>query len=144
MRLPCAISSHDNKKIWAVGGDSDLPYTTDPVSIEQETKIIHAMILDLQQNLALELDSYPVIKRDLGSRGEAGAASYLVVGSSNAKRLEEALKAKGLATGAVFANNWRATKKSAEDMVAHVKVALEEGSYSAVVFQLLDNNIFFS
>ena len=80
----------------------------------------------------------------MGSRGEAGAASYLVVGSSNAKRLEEALKAKGLSTGAVFANNWRATKKSAEDMAAHVKVALEEGSYSAVVFQLLDNNIFFS
>ena len=144
VRLPCAISSHDNKKIWAVGGDSDLPYTTDPVSIEQETKIIYAMILDLQQNLALELDSYPVIKRDLGSRGEAGAASYLVVGSSNAKRLEEALKAKGLSTGAVFANNWRATKKSAEDMAAHVKAALEEGSYSAVVFHLLDNNIFFS
>ena len=29
-------------------------------------------------------------------------------------------------------------------MAGHVKTALAEGSYSAVVFQLLDNNMFFS
>ena len=34
--------------------------------------------------------------------------------------------------------------KSVEDMVAHVKAELVERFYSAVIFQLLDNNIFFS
>ena len=85
-----------------------------------------------------------MVNRDLGSRGDAGAASFLVVGSSNAKRLEEALKTKGITTGTVFPNNWRATKKSVEDMAGYVRTALAEGSYSAVVFQLLDNNMFFS
>ena len=66
------------------------------------------------------------------------------MGSSNAKRLEEALKTKGITTGTVFANNWRTTKKSVEDMAGYVRTALAEGSYSAVVFQLLDNNMFFS
>ena len=144
VRLPLSLSSHDNKKIWVVGGDPSLPNTTDLVSIEQETKIITALIAELQLNHALELDNHTVVNRDLGSRGEAGAASYLIVLNSNAKKLEEALKAKGISTGAVLANNWRATKKSAEDMASHVKTALAEGSYSAVVFQLLDNNMFFS
>ena len=89
VRLPMSFSSHDNKKIWAVGGDSSVPNTTDPVTTEQEEKIISALIAELQLNHALELDSHPVVNRDLGSRGEAGAASYLVVGRSNAKRLEE-------------------------------------------------------
>ena len=85
-----SFSSHDNKKIWAVGGDSSVPNTKDPVTTEQEEKIITALIAELQLNHALELDSHPVVNSDLGSRGKAGAASYLVVGSSNAKRLEEA------------------------------------------------------
>ena len=90
VRLPTSLSSHDNKKIWMVSGDSSLPNTTDPVTTEQEEKIITALIAELQLNHALELDSHPVVNSDLGSRGKAGAASYLVVGSSNAKRLEEA------------------------------------------------------
>ena len=60
------------------------------------------------------------------------------------RRLEEALQAKGIPTGSILANGWRATKKSAEDMAAHVRAELAERYYSAVVFQLLDNNIFFS
>ena len=111
VRLPTSLSSHVNKKIWAVGGDSSVPNTTDPVTTEQEEKIISALIAELQLNHALKLVSHPVDNRDLGSRGEAGAASYLVVGSSNAKRLEEALKTKGITTGTLFANNWRTNEE---------------------------------
>ena len=35
-------------------------------------------------------------------------------------------------------------QKKREDMAAHVKAELVERFYSAVIFQLLDNNIFFS
>ena len=44
VRLPTSLSSHDNKKIWAVGGDSSVPNTTDPVNTEQEEKIISALL----------------------------------------------------------------------------------------------------
>ena len=44
VRLPMSFSSHDNKKIWAVGGDSSVPNTTDPVTTEQEEKIISALL----------------------------------------------------------------------------------------------------
>ena len=112
--------------------------------MEQEGRIIISLIGELQLNFALDLDITPLSSRTIGSKGEVGAASFLVVGSSNARRLEEALKAKGIPTGSILANGWRATKKSAEDMAAHVRAELEERYYSAVIFQLLDNNIFFS
>ena len=56
----------------------------------------------------------------------------------------EALSAKGYSTGSVLSSNWRATKKSVEDMAAHVKAELAAHFYSAVIYQLLDNNIYFS
>ena len=112
--------------------------------MEQEGRIVNSLIAELQLVFAMDLDNTPLSSRTIGSKGEVGAASFLVVGSSNARRLEEALKAKGIPTGSILANGWRATKKSAEDMAAHVRAELAERYYSAVVFQLLDNNIFFS
>ena len=126
-----------------MSGDSSLPNKMGPTSMEQEGRIILTFIGELQLNFALDLNKTQMSSRNLGSKGEVGAASYLKVGSSNARRLEEGLKAKGILTGSVIPNNWRATKKSAEDTAAHVSAELAERFYSAVIFQLLDN-IFFS
>ena len=122
----------------------DIPDRTGPLTSNQEGKIFVELIGEIQRNLALELDPTPIASRSVGSRGELGAASYLVVGSSNAKWLAEALSAKGISTRSVLSSSWRATKKSVEDMAAHLKAELVERFYSAVIFQLLDNNIFFS
>ena len=144
VRLPASLDNLDKKTVWAVGGDGSIPNEMGATSMEQEGRIINSLIGELQLNFALDLDNTPLSSRTIGSKGEVGAASFLVVGSSNARRLEEALKAKGIPTGSILANGWRATKKSAEDMAAHVRAELAERYYSAVVFQLLDNNIFFS
>ena len=115
-----------------------------PLTSNQEGKIVVTLIGELQKNLALDLDATPIASRNVASRGELSAASFLVVGSSNAKRLVEALTTKGYSTGSVLSANWRATKKSIEDMAAHVKAELAARFYSVVIYQLLDNNIYFS
>ena len=112
MRLPASIDSLKNKWIWAMSGDSSLPNKMGPTSMEQEGRIILTFIGELQLNFALDLNKTQMSSRNLGSKGEVGAASYLKVGSSNARRLEEGLKAKGILTGSVIPNNWRATKKA--------------------------------
>ena len=137
------MDGHD-KKIWAVCSSGGLPYRMGPLTSDQEGRIVVTLIGELKQNLALELDPTPKGSRSISSRGELGAAAYLVVGSSNAKWLAEALKAKGIATGSVLCSNWRATKKSAEDMATLVKEELAANFYSAVVYLLLDNNVYFS
>ena len=90
----------------------DIPDRTGPLTSNQEGKIVVELIGEIQRNLALELDPTPIASRSVSSRGELGAASYLVVGSSNGKWLAEALSAKGISTRSVLSSSWRATKKS--------------------------------
>ena len=109
----------------------------------QERKVVIALIEELQTNLAMDLDSSPIIDRNPGPILDARDNFYLVVGSSNARWLSEALKRKLIPTGYVFSNNWRATKKSVSDMAAHITEELATRPYTAVIFHLLDNNIYF-
>ena len=50
---------------------------------------------------------------------------------------------KGIETGFVISQNWRATKRSVADMAAHIQEELSAKKYTAVIFQLLDNNFYF-
>ena len=73
-----------------------------------------------------------------------GGDSFLVVGSSNASRLAEALVDKGISTGSVICKSWRANKQSVADLATHVKNELDRAKYTTLVFQVLDNNMFFA
>ena len=144
VRLPKSCTSLEPSLVWSVGSNSRLPNRTGPISEEQEKKIVVALIYELQLKLALDLDTAPILDRNPGLRKVVGTESFLVVGSSNARRLNEALTGCGIDTGYVFANNWRATRKSVEDLAGHIKVEMSNRSYSTVVFHLLDNNYYFA
>ena len=77
---------------------------------------MEALIHDLKSKLAIDLDESPATLRKMGSAAAVGGANYLVVGSSNARRLAAALNAKGVPAGSVICNGWRATKQSVIDM----------------------------
>ena len=77
------------------------------------------------------------------SKPRKGNDCYLVVGSSNARRLCDALNLKGIETGFVISQSWRATKRSVADMAAHIQEELKAKKYTVVIFQLLDYNFFF-
>ena len=143
VRLPISIDSYEPYRVWCVGSNPKLPNMSAPVTESQEKRVVTAIIEELQSNLAMDLDSSPIFDRNPGPIQDAGDDCYLVVGSSNARRLSEALKRKMLSTGYVFSSNWRATKKSVSDMAAHITKELESRPYTAVIFHLLDNNIYF-
>ena len=77
-------------------------------------------------------------------RGAAKDGAFLIIGSSNAGRLEEALQRKGVSTGHILSKNWRAPKTNVADMANQIQEELLVREYTAVVFQLLDNNMFFA
>ena len=52
------------------------------------------------------------------------------------------LSIKKVDTDFVISQNWRTTKKSVLDIVEHIKELVVK-RYTAVIFQLLDNNFFF-
>ena len=143
VRLPASINKIEPSNIWSVGSNHKLPNYVKELSEEQEEILITALINELQVNLALNLDSCPIFDRNPGPEPKKGTDCYLVVGSSNARRLCDALNQKGIETGFVISQNWRATKRSVADMAAHIQEELSLKTYTAVIFQLLDNNFYF-
>ena len=143
VRLPASINKLEPCNIWSVGSNHKLPNFVKELSEEQEELLITTLINELQVNLALDLDSSPSFDRNPGPEPKKGSDCYLVVGSSNARRLCDALNQKGIETGFVISQNWRATKKSVADMAAHIEEEMSLKTYTAVIFQLLDNNFYF-
>ena len=148
VRLPGTFTGFEYKKIWIVGSNSNLPNKSGGASESQETAVIRTLIGELQLKLALELDATPTMSRTpslVGNpRGAAKDGAFLIIGSSNAGRLEEALQRKGVSTGHILSKNWRATKTNVADMANQIQEELSVREYTVVVFQLLDNNIFFA
>ena len=143
VRLPASINKIEPSNIWSVGSNHKLPNYVKELSEEQEEILITALINELQVNLALNLDSCPIFDRNPGPEPKKGTDCYLVVGSRNARRLCDALNQKGIETGFVISQNWRATKRSVADMAAHIQEELSLKTYTAIIFQLLDNNFYF-
>ena len=145
VRLPTSISCLDHSKIWSVGSNMKLPNMTAPPSEEQEEKVILSLIKELKLNLALDLDENPCMNRNPGPMVDNnGKDFYLIVGSSNAWKLAETMQKQGMQVGFVICNNWRATKKSAEDMARNIKEEMENKCYTAIIYLILDNSVFFA
>ena len=91
--LPVSLSGPLAQKIWSTGGNTSLPCASGPTNESQEKTIMEALIHDLKSKLAIDLDESPATLRKMGSAAAVGGANYLVVGSSNARRLAAALNA---------------------------------------------------
>jgi hypothetical protein len=72
------------------------------------------------------------------------SVDYLVVGSSNAKKLMEALSSMGYSVGLAFQPNWRAFRGSANLLMNQVTCAIADLDPGTVVFQLLDNSTYYA
>ena len=144
LRTSANLSGGTAQKIWATGGNSALPNGSGPTTEEQESRVIQALVNDIKTKLALNLDDSPVTSRKLSRKESGGGDKLLVVGCSNAARLAAALVAKGVPSGSVICNGWRANKQSVMDMANHVRTELEGANYTAIIFQILDNNIYFA
>ena len=144
VRLPVSLSGALAQKIWCTGGSASLPCATAPTTEEQEKLVMESLIGEIKSKLAINLDELPVTSRKVEEAASKCPGNFLVVGSSNARRLVAALAAKGIPVGSVLSNSWRATKQSVVEMAEHVRQELAAGSYTAVIFQLLDNNLYFA
>ena len=107
----------------------------------QEERVVLSLIEDLQVGLALDLDEAPCMNRSPGPPESTGEDVFLVVGSSNARRLVAVMERKVWQT--VLSDSWRATKKSVSDMANNILEEKEKRKYTAIIFMLLDNNMFF-
>ena len=83
VRLPASISKFEPSNIWSMGSNNKLPNSVKELAESQEENIISSIISDLQDNLAMDLDSYPILNMNPGPELRRGNDCFLVVGSSN-------------------------------------------------------------
>jgi hypothetical protein len=135
------------KKIWSSGGKDSraMPSKIRPLTSEDEKNLISQLITELRVKLALDLDPNPTYERGLGLQSRARVrVDYLIIGSSHARKLRDALDEKGRSCSLVYLPNWRIGRGCAEDLLRLIKEAYKSGEPENVVIQILDNSCYYA
>ena len=136
------------KTTWASPSLVSLPENVEPLSLELEKKIVGLLLLDLNQGMALDLDTSPNHTRMVEIPCPGGAkrgATYIVVGSSHASRTAAALREAGEQVMEVIIPAWRPTT----GQISSLKLKLEDtikavsGSY-CTIFEFFDNCFYYA
>jgi len=76
------------------------------------------------------------------SRFADARKTFLVVGSSNSKRLTTALESRDIKVGYVTTTNWKPSPLAVETVEGHIKTAVAVEAPVTVVFEILDNLVY--
>ena len=142
-RLPCNRLSKA-KSTWACPSLISLPEIMLPVPVEFEKKIIGLLINDLNISMALDLDTTPNQIRMVDKRVVADI-TFVIVGSSHARRTAKALRELGEHVTEVIVPAWRPTTAQIDNIVMKLTSATQgqNGDY-IIVYELFDNCFYFA
>jgi hypothetical protein len=143
-RLPDIASG---TAIWhsSLEENTELPEKIRPLTVDNERKLFAAIITELRQKMALDLDPIPTHERGIGLQARPKKkVDFLLVGSSNATRLSCALEAIGCEICLVQMANWRVQNGTTNTLIRMVREAIEQTDPGVVVFQLLDSSIYYA
>ena len=145
MRMPASLSAQGDGKTWSSEGWHNLPTEVKAATPGSEKKVIEAVLGEVADKLAINLDTSPSLGRESASTiGSASSRSFLVVGSSNAERLAGAMAAKGATVTTVISPNWRVLKGSVDRLRALLEEEIQRSNPGCVILHLLDNTVFFA
>ena len=145
LRMPVNLAAHGEGKTWASEGWGQLPIEVRPASAATEKKVVTALLEEICDKLAINLDIYPSLGRESAATvGSASSSSFLVVGSSNAERLAEAMAGRGATVTSVLSPNWRILKGSVERLRGLLEAEIQRSNPGCVILHLMDNTVFFA
>ena len=113
----------------------------------QERIVVEKLISELNTKFHVGLDANFSTGRDKDHGDmlpELIGAKYIVVGSSHACHIVEALQAQGETVSSLADPSWRLTDESAEKLANRLKKLVAENPESTVIFQLYDSCIYYS
>jgi hypothetical protein len=142
-RLP----GKNGPQLWHSTGEEGkgMPAKTRRMTSGDEMKLATAIINELREKLALDLDPSPTFERGRGLQARPKRkVEYLVVGMSNANRLSTALAERGCDAAIVHLKTWRVFDGPSEAMAKWIRDTIEETDPDTVVFQMWDASAFFA
>jgi hypothetical protein len=151
-RLPSHYKKEGEMKVWSSGGAwigepahaKVLPDVIRPATTAVETNIITCLLQELRSKLTLDLDPSPTYERGLGNQSKIKqSVDYLVVGSSNAAKLADAIADRGYSVHKIYYPNWRVDADNVEELLKMVREAIEDKDPGTIVYQMLDNSCYY-
>ena len=138
--LPVSMTN-SLKKVWASGA-SNLPTGAEAAGKESEAEIVAALIRELNNRLAANLDPEVSLER-LAVSPVSKPEKFVVVGASHAGRTADALTAAGATVIKLIVPGWRVMKQKVAKMSEDLRQVLAAvGDDYTVVFQMFDANYF--
>jgi hypothetical protein len=141
-RLPGANGKY---RTWISGGMDALPSKLGPVSAANEKLMITTMIQEIRTGMAIDLEPTPSFERGVDwCLAQSTTGGFLIVGSSNAKRLHTAIVGGGTAAELIYEPNLKITKNSVQLLEEKIKLSIKSKRPDLIVLQLLDGSVFFT
>jgi hypothetical protein len=134
-------------RVWASGGEESkaLPCSVKALTPAAEKEYLDSLIGELRARQALELDPEPTLDRVIYSSTKVKRhIDIMVVGSSNAAKLVDALIAKGKSVMLVMEPHWVINRQSVELLATRMHRELQFTDPDITVLQFLDNSCFFA
>jgi hypothetical protein len=147
-RLPGSLTGSAPPAVWMSGGVVSLPRAVKPAQLVQERFLYRTLVTELRGGLAIDLEPSPDFDRGIGDAsgpvvsGGGGGERYLIVGSSNARRLHEALTEAGKVSELIYLDQLRIIRSTGELIKAKIGEAVAKEKPTAIVIQILDNSLF--
>jgi hypothetical protein len=123
-----------------------LPYSATALQQPEEKNLVTAMIAEIREKQAIDLDPSPAFERGLGGQDRPRQSiDFAIVGSSHASKVCAALDRQGFSCELMYSYtaNWRISTAAVEDMRLRLKEVIREKDPTTVVFQMLDNSAYY-
>jgi hypothetical protein len=146
LRLPTADGN--NLLSFSSGAWDNIPIKVLSCSVTDEKEAVETIVGEIRDRLAIDLDPHPVVDRwpcPLDARpSDPAVKKMLFIGSSHAGKIAAALRKLGHHTDVIYEANWRATPLAVADMVDHISEKLDRTPLDAVIFCVVDNNVYYA
>jgi hypothetical protein len=122
-RLPAANGGY---RTWISGGMDALSSKLGPISAANEKLLLTTMIQKISTGMAIDLESTPSFERGVEwCLGQSTTGGYLIIGSSNAIRLYNAVLSGGGTADLIYEPNLRINKSSVQVLEDKIKNAIK-------------------
>jgi hypothetical protein len=130
------------------GSWENLPHKITPATARDEKEAIEAIFDELRTNMAINLEPNPTVDHwppALVKPADGGwpRREYLLVGSSHAGKIALALRNMGHHTELIYETSWRANRERVLNLVKMANDKLQEVKIDAVIFCVMDNNVYY-
>jgi len=144
LRMPVSLTQFENK-LWASSGWT-LPTAMKKLSVETEEELLKTLMVEIAGVYSVPLGELCTVTRSpvIPEKAKPKQASFVLVGSSHARRLGEALQELGATVETINMPSCAPQKGAVEKAVEELMEALVGDEKKHVVMLMLDNAAYFA